>query len=120
MATVFTHAFVASLLAPAGASPVSRRRLVLTLMALAVLPDLDVVGFAFGIPYGDVLGHRGITHSFAFAAVVACVVAFLFFRGGPWVQMRLRIVVYLFLATASHGVLDAMTSKLRSLAATRS
>jgi inner membrane protein len=29
----------------------------------AVLPDLDVVGFRFGVPYGYVLGHRGLSHS---------------------------------------------------------
>src|SRR5437016_6138642 len=25
----------------------------------SIVPDLDVVGFSFGIRYGDILGHRG-------------------------------------------------------------
>jgi inner membrane protein len=37
----------------------------------AALPDVDVIGFRFGIRYGDLLGHRGLTHSLAFAAVLA-------------------------------------------------
>ena len=32
-----------------------------------MLPDLDVIGFFFGVRYDDMLGHRGITHSLAFA-----------------------------------------------------
>ena len=39
----------------------------------AVVPDVDVLGFAFGIHYGDMLGHRGLTHSLAFAFVLAVV-----------------------------------------------
>ena len=32
-----------------------------------IVPDFDVIGFAFGVSYGDVLGHRGFTHSLLFA-----------------------------------------------------
>src|SRR6202043_386576 len=28
----------------------------------SMIPDLDVIGFRFGIRYGDFLGHRGFTH----------------------------------------------------------
>jgi inner membrane protein len=73
----------------------------------AALPDADVVGFGFGIRYGDLLGHRGLTHSFAFAAVLAALAA-LAVRCGSELGMG-RIWTYLFLATASHGLLDAMT-----------
>src|SRR4051794_39956246 len=33
------------------------------------LPDIDAIGFFSGVEYGSRLGHRGLTHSFAFAAV---------------------------------------------------
>jgi inner membrane protein len=73
----------------------------------AALPDADVVGFRFGIRYGDLLGHRGLTHSFAFAAVLAALALPLARRGS---DLGLgRVWTYLFLATASHGLLDAMT-----------
>src|SRR5687768_17218569 len=35
--------------------------------ALSMLPDADVIGFAFGVQYGDEWGHRGATHSFVFS-----------------------------------------------------
>src|SRR5687768_4584174 len=43
--------------------------------ALSMLPDADVVGFSLGVEYGDPWGHRGATHSLAFAAAVAGVIA---------------------------------------------
>jgi len=35
-----------------------------------MLPDGDVIAFSFGIPYEDMFGHRGFTHSLFFAVVV--------------------------------------------------
>src|SRR3954470_5258184 len=40
---------------------------------LSLLPDADVFGFRLGVHYEDPWGHRGATHSFAFALVVAIV-----------------------------------------------
>jgi membrane-bound metal-dependent hydrolase YbcI (DUF457 family) len=33
---------------------------------LSLLPDVDALGFQFGIHYGSAFGHRGATHSFAY------------------------------------------------------
>src|SRR4029453_1542755 len=38
--------------------------------ALSMLPDADVIGFSLGVPYEAAWGHRGATHSFAFAVIV--------------------------------------------------
>ena len=38
--------------------------------ALSMLPDIDVIGFSMGVRYEDTWGHRGATHSFAFAIIV--------------------------------------------------
>jgi inner membrane protein len=75
----------------------------------SVVPDLDVIGFRFGIHYGDFWGHRGFTHSILFAALLATLVAILTFRKVSPEASLLSIWGYLFLATASHGFLDAMT-----------
>jgi inner membrane protein len=40
-------------------------------VVLSVLPDVDAVGFRLGIPYASPFGHRGFTHSIAFAALAA-------------------------------------------------
>jgi inner membrane protein len=75
---------------------------------LPLLPDLDVLAFQLGIPYGAPWGHRGLTHSLAFALLVASAAAALTCR-------RLRIpfwdwLGFLFLDVASHGLLDAFTN----------
>src|SRR6478735_6553212 len=40
---------------------------------LSLLPDADVFGFRLGVHYEDTWGHRGATHSLAFALGVALV-----------------------------------------------
>jgi hypothetical protein len=46
-------------------------RSLLAWSALSMLPDLDVIGFRLGVKYADPWGHRGATHSVAFA-LAAC------------------------------------------------
>jgi len=72
----------------------------------AVIPDLDGVGFWLGVPYESIFGHRGFTHSVVFAALFATA-GLLAFRGERYADIRARVWIYLFLATASHGMLDA-------------
>lgn len=110
MATSITHAFVGIILAPLAPRSVSRRRLALTLAALAVLPDLDIVAFRLGIPYGHPLGHRGFSHSLPFAlALGAATVPILFSKIPRFSRDWWTLFALCSLATASHGVLDAMT-----------
>jgi inner membrane protein len=103
MPTVLTHPLVALGLSPFFHGALPGRRWVAAGALLTVLPDFDTIGFAFGIQYGDLLGHRGLTHSLAFAAVVALGLA-AFAR-----ERRGAVWAYLFLCAASHGVLDAFT-----------
>jgi inner membrane protein len=105
MPTVFSHAVVGLAASAIIAAPGSRARLALAAALCAVAPDLDVMGIWLGVPWRHVLGHRGLTHSLPFAAVLAAVVAAVAFRGAA----RSHAWLTLFLATASHGVLDAMT-----------
>jgi inner membrane protein len=78
----------------------------------AVVPDADSIGFAFGVRYGDLLGHRGLSHSLLFAVLLGLMATFTVFRAeakaGKWEWPRLA--AYLILATASHGLLDALTN----------
>ena len=85
------------------------RRLAVAAVVLTILPDIDVIGFRFGIPYGSTFGHRGFTHSIAFAAA-ASAIATLVLRGDR------RVFAYLFACAASHGLLDAMTNGGRGIA----
>lgn len=88
-----------------------RWRFFLLGMLSAVLPDIDVLAFNLGIPYEHVLGHRGFTHSFFFAALWAGAITELFFR--PLQRFSRHwwgLVLYFFICTASHAVLDALTN----------
>jgi inner membrane protein len=77
----------------------------------SMLPDLDVISFAFGIRYNHVLGHRGITHSLLFALVLGLVVSLIFFREIELFSINWWLLTgYFFLITASHALLDAMTN----------
>src|SRR6266511_3634838 len=78
--------------------------------AVATLPDLDSIGFRFGVAYGDMLGHRGLTHSLVFAALLGAGVVAVAFPSGAGSVSRSQLWLYLFLATASHGVLDELTN----------
>lgn len=52
MATVITHAVAGAVCARFGPRRLSKIRLAVWLAAAAVLPDLDVLMFALGVPYG--------------------------------------------------------------------
>jgi inner membrane protein len=107
MASLVSHAVAALALGAAFYEPGVSKRVWVAGAAVSMVPDLDVLGFRFGIRYGDFLGHRGFTHSLVFAAALAALAAAALRR-----EARLgagALWVYLFLAAASHGLLDAMT-----------
>lgn len=79
--------------------------LLLAAVFSTVLPDFDVIGFKFGIPYSHPLGHRGFTHSILFALLWALLLTFTLGKKSK----KLWFVV-IFLSTVSHGILDAMTT----------
>ena len=110
MASPFSHVVVAGSLCVAVKPKGSLLRLWLLGATCSVLPDLDAIGYWMGVPYAHFAGHRGISHSLAFAAVVGVFVLSTCFRGGEWKAVRFRLFLYFFLATASHGFLDAMTN----------
>jgi len=110
VASAFSHAVTALSIGTCFYRPGVAKRVWVAGAMCSVIPDLDVVGFRFGIRYGDFWGHRGITHSLVFAALLTGMVLFVCFRRGAPGLGLLPLSAYLFLATASHGVLDAMTN----------
>ena len=108
MATALTHGFAAVALGKMASQKERGWRFWVLAAGSAVIPDGDVIGFAFGVQYDDFLGHRGFFHSLLFALLWASFVVLLEFR-----QTRGRelawLIGFFFVVTASHGVLDAMT-----------
>lgn len=106
MATVFTHALVGAAIGHTTAGSLPRVRLGIACALAAMLPDADVVAFRLGIAYEHPLGHRGLSHSLLFAAVVGPALGWGLFRPHPaWP----RAATALGLALASHGFFDALT-----------
>lgn len=87
----------------------SRALLAISMVAwslLSLLPDVDVVGFRFGVRYTDAWGHRGASHSFAFSLALAAIVA----AAASLLRLRpIRTGLFAFAVVASHAVLDTMT-----------
>ena len=110
MPSVFSHAVVGAALGTLFRRPGPPARFWLAGAACAMVPDLDVIGLRFGVPWGHMLGHRGLTHSLTFAVALGAVVTALAFRAPQWRGRRLTVWLFLALATASHGVLDAMNN----------
>jgi inner membrane protein len=104
MAMTYTHAVVGFGIAQVYVP--GRRRWLYWLLAalLSVFPDFDVFSSA---AYGAIMGHRGFTHSLVFAlwlAFLAASLTYRLLRANLW-----ALTGVFFLATASHGLLDALT-----------
>ncbi len=108
MATIFSHPAISIGLFPWFRDVRKSKAILVTGLLLTAAPDLDVVGLRMGIPYEHMLGHRGLTHSLFFAAVLAALLTTLFALGK---SLRIwSIWLYLFLSMASHGAIDALTN----------
>lgn len=110
MPSAFTHAFAAFALGKVSGVKRHARFWVLSIFC-AIVPDVDVVSFYFGVERGSMFGHRGLTHSLLFALLLALAVVWLAFKKiKPFSKRWWMLFVYFFIVTASHGLLDALTN----------
>jgi inner membrane protein len=110
MASLFGHAFIAISLGKSFSRKKRTWKIIIIAIVCAILPDIDVVGFQFGIAYGSFWGHRGFSHSFLFALLLSVLVTSLFYRKDFFTKKGLILILFFFLSTASHSILDAMTN----------
>lgn len=110
MASAISHGIAALGIGTCFYKPRTPKSVWLAGVVCSMFPDIDVIGFRFGIHYGDFWGHRGMTHSLVFAALLAGVTTLGFIASKMSGIGRVSLFAYLFLATASHGLLDAMTN----------
>jgi len=105
--TVFSHPAVPLALGVGLGAEIVPRRLLLAGVLVSALPDLDVITLGWGVPYSSGLGHRGFSHSLLVAAGVALAGA----ATAPALRAGVgRVFVFLFVAIASHGALEAFTN----------
>lgn len=109
MASAFGHALVAFTSSRFFPSILMQKRVIFSGIASSIMPDIDVLAFKYGIPYEDLWGHRGMTHSIFFAFLWS-IVLILLFHAKVNFNSKLKLFTFFFLATVSHSVLDACTT----------
>lgn len=111
MASAFSHAIAAVAIGKATFLQRTDTKFWLLGIFCSVIPDADVLAFTLGIPYESMWGHRGITHSFFFSALLAGLIMWFFYGRENVREWRWwGLFSYFFLASASHAILDAMTT----------
>jgi inner membrane protein len=121
MPYVFSHPAVPLALATVLPHEVVSPSMVRLGVACSTIPDLDVVGFTFGVPRGHVLAHRGLSHSIGFAVCLSGCLAWLLPAEAQPRQASYRTVFpFLCLSTLLHGFLDVMTDGGSSVLRSRS
>jgi inner membrane protein len=108
MPTLFTHPAVPLAIGIALSQRIISKRLLLAGVVASIAPDFDGIGFKLGVSYASDLGHRGFTHSIAFALLLG-VIAALCFRT---LHERHRWIAFafVFVAALSHPLLDMFTN----------
>lgn len=107
MATILSHPAIPLAIALGCGRQVISWPLLAVGVICTMLPDLDVLAFRFGLPYGHDFGHRGFSHSLLFALLmgIAGVILCRLLKAPPWTAFW-----FLLVSTASHGLLDALTT----------
>jgi inner membrane protein len=111
LASAFTHGFVGLALGRLFTARKMPARFWVLSALCGILPDVDAIGHMLGVEYASLWGHRGLVHSLLFAAIIGIAVAWAAFDDPPRLSKRWWLLaLYFFVVTASHGVLDAMTT----------
>lgn len=112
MPSEIAHIFVAGMLGKTYTADTMPARFWVLSAVCSVLPDIDILGYYFRIRYTDMLGHRGFTHSLMFALLVSVLVVVFAF---PAIQRSSKkwwgLILFFFVVTASHGILDSMSAR---------
>jgi inner membrane protein len=111
MPSIISHPAVPLALTPLLPQELRSPGIIFCGVVCSVLPDLDVLGFRVGVPYGHLLGHRGLSHSIAFAVFLSASLTWLLpIAAQPSQAWRLQAFGFLCFSTLSHGILDALTN----------
>jgi inner membrane protein len=105
----FSHAIAGVAIATPFRLRVAYARFWVFAVLCAAIQDIDYVWSRRIHGWDSILAHRGITHSFAFAVVLAAAVAWFGFAGSYWRGFRLRLWLAFTLVALSHGLLDSLT-----------
>ena len=112
MASIFGHAVAAIAIGSSFSKPFKSIKFWLICIGCSILPDLDVIGFSFGISYTSFWGHRGFSHSITFAILISIFFSMTFYYSLIKKEYKKLILIgsCFFLCTLSHSLLDALTT----------
>lgn len=110
MASIFAHALTAFALGKGFSKEIATPKFWILGILCAILPDADVISFAFRIPYESFWGHRGFSHSIVFAMLLGIIITYIFYNKEFLSKKGIVLMLYFFLCTVSHGILDALTT----------
>jgi inner membrane protein len=110
MASIFGHAVAAFALGKGFSKTIVNWKFLLLGIICSILPDVDVIGFSFGIKYESFWGHRGFSHSLLFALILGVLITAIFYRKDLVTKKGIVLIFFFTMCTASHAVLDALTT----------
>jgi inner membrane protein len=110
--TAITHSVIGVAASFGMSSRKKSAKLLVLSIACSILPDADIIGYyGLYIPSYHFFGHRGFFHSPFFAALLSVLVVCTFFRTEAiFSKQWSKLVLYFFMLTSSHGLLDAFTN----------
>jgi len=107
MPTILSHPAVPLALGLGLGTRIISPRLLAAGAVASVLPDLDVLAFRLNVSYTEAFGHRGASHSVAFALLLG---AFALLFASQLHTSRGRAFTFVAFSAASHGLLDMFTN----------
>jgi inner membrane protein len=110
MASIFGHALASIAIGNSFSKKMTTWKFWLLGILCAIIPDADVIGFHFNIKYNSFWGHRGFSHSLLFALLFGLCITILFYRKALFSKKGIGYLLFFTVCTASHAVLDALTT----------
>lgn len=110
MASIFGHALTAVAIGTSFSKTIQDKKFWVLGITCAIIPDADVLGFQYGIPYESFWGHRGFSHSIVFSVFFGILITLLFYSKVLFSKKGLLYILFFSLCTISHALLDALTN----------
>lgn len=110
MASIFGHALTAVAIGTSFSNKIQDKKFWILGITCAIIPDADVLGFQYGIPYESFWGHRGFSHSIVFSVLFGILITLLFYGKFLFSKKGLLYILFFSLCTISHALLDALTN----------
>ncbi len=111
MPTIISHAITSLPINLGLLGKINTKRIMILSIIFGLVPDIDGIGFFFGVKYNSFFGHRGFSHSFLFIAIAAIIFSFLAI---PKIKIKSKKFLILFtnffLIGSLHILLDMMTN----------